>query len=77
MAHLTTTAGGMLASLRRQRGLSQEGAAQLGACDRTTYGRIERGEVSLDLDALQRWVSVLGGNPRRTLHALAELADDA
>lgn len=55
--------GRRVASLRRERGLSQEKLALNAGLDRSYMGRIERGEVSVSLDKIWGIADALGVAP--------------
>ena len=55
--------GRRVASLRHERGLSQERLALDAGLDRSYMGRIERGEVSVSLDRIWGIADALGVKP--------------
>lgn len=55
--------GARIASLRRDRGMSQEALALAAGLDRSYMGRVERGEQSVSLDKIFAIADALGVSP--------------
>lgn len=63
MASLKARFGEAVRRLRKGTGISQEAFAVKSGIDRSYYGRIERGEINVSLDNIEKIASALGIKP--------------
>ncbi len=63
--------GATIRRLRKAKGLSQEGFAQIANIERARYGRMERGELNITLSALFALANELGVTPSELLSDLS------
>ncbi len=59
--------GARVRTLRKDKGLSQEGLSNLAGIDRSYMGQIERGEINLTLTKIYQIADALGVEPEQLL----------
>ena len=67
MSSLRSRLGQVIRQLRSQAGHSQEGFADVVGVHRTYVGAVERGEVNVSLDNIERIAAALGTTPGQLL----------